>query len=168
MSQPQQHLEYANWMAGRLRALARTQAPIVRVADVVRDERSARACCEARFTLNGPDVALSPNAALNLSLAVHELTVNAFEYGALSVPNGKVSVEWITVERHGTPWLLFDWMEEGVPESRVLRGRPQRRGFGRELIEDYIPYVLGGVGRLLLLPGAVHGHLAFPVDLTRT
>ena len=51
-----------------------------------------------QVAIEGPDVALKPEAAQNLGLALHELAVNAQRFGALSVPDGRVSIIW---SRHG-------------------------------------------------------------------
>ena len=41
-----------------------------------------------QISIDGPPVALKPEAAQNLGLALHEMAVNAAKYGALSVPLG--------------------------------------------------------------------------------
>lgn len=47
-----------------------------------------------RFKLSGPEMDLSADLAIPLCMALHELTANAAQYGALSVRKGCVSVEW--------------------------------------------------------------------------
>jgi len=49
--------------------------------------------------IEGPDIALKPEAAQNLGLALHELAVNAAKFGALSVPSGCVSITWGNAKR---------------------------------------------------------------------
>ena len=163
--------EYAALMAGRLLTLARVQALLTRAANagvgitgIVRAELEAQAQHEGQFTIEGPDLVLAPKAAEVLTLAVHELTTNALKYGALSVPNGHVTVRWAVFEKRGTSWLGFDWTEEGAPERpssdpAVLR----RRGFGSELIEGRIPYELGGRGKVTIEPGGARCRLEFPL-----
>ncbi|MFM8542025.1 MAG: HWE histidine kinase domain-containing protein [Chakrabartia sp.] len=41
------------------------------------------------FFISGPDIALTPAAAQELALTLHELATNAAKYGALAAPNGK-------------------------------------------------------------------------------
>ena len=48
----------------------------------------------AQVSIEGPAIALKPEAAQNLGLALHELAVNAAKFGALSVPSGRVSITW--------------------------------------------------------------------------
>ena len=163
--------DYAELMAGRLLALARVQALLTRAANVsvgirtiVHDEVSVQASHEEQYVLDGPDMELSPKAAEILTLALHELATNAVKYGALSVPNGKVTVSWETFEKRERTWLALDWNEEGTPERPPpTDGKPLRRGFGSELIEGRIPYELGGRGRVTIGPGGAQCHLEFPL-----
>jgi two-component sensor histidine kinase len=67
-----------------------------------------------RFNISGPTVLLFQKAVAALSLALHELGTNAAKYGALSVPRGKVSVNW-----HYDPEasaLSLRWEEIGGPD----------------------------------------------------
>ena len=49
---------------------------------------------ERTLELTGPAVELAPKDALALGLALHELATNAAKFGALSVPEGKVTIAW--------------------------------------------------------------------------
>ncbi len=128
--------DYTERMMGRLLALARVQALLTRTANarvgivsLVRDEVSVQAQHEGQYDLDGPDIVLSPKAAEILTLAVHELTTNALKYGALSTTEGKVTIRWAVVETRGSPWLVFDWTEEGAPERPPpTQDAPRRRG----------------------------------------
>lgn len=85
---------------------------------------------ERRVTLAGPDVGLSPNKALLLTMVLHELGTNAVKYGALSVMNGKVAVAWSLDETTSPPALRLSWRESGGPSVVT----PTRRGFGSRMI----------------------------------
>jgi len=97
----------------------------------------------ARVTIDGPDLRLSPRAALAFAMALHELATNAAKYGALSNDLGRVQVTW---EAAGGDlrMLNFRWAERGGPEVR----KPDRRGFGSRLIERGLSQDLGGEVRL--------------------
>ncbi|MEE4289177.1 MAG: sensor histidine kinase, partial [Erythrobacter sp.] len=85
--------------------------------------------------VDGPPVQLAPNDALSFGLAIHELATNAAKYGALSVPDGRVSIYWKLVEDH---LAEVEWRESGGPEVN-----PQRtRGFGTDLIEKIVAHEL--------------------------
>lgn len=160
---------YAARLSGRLLAFARVQALLTRganvavgVAGIVNSEVSALGRHEGRYILEGPKIELSPKAAEVLTLAVHELTTNAVKYGALSVPEGKLTVRWQVEPRAGSSWLIVDWTEQDAPQ--IGSGdKVQRKGFGTELIEGRIPYELGGTGRLEITSQGAHCHLEFPL-----
>lgn len=121
----------------------------------------AGAADPARLLVRGPEVHLKPNAALALHMALHELAANAAKHGALSVPGGRVEVAW-SLDRPapgvgpgasgadpaaapgGGVVLGLLWRERGGPPVAP----PSARGFGSRLIEDTLPYQLGGNVRL--------------------
>lgn len=82
-----------------------------------------------RVAFAGPDVGLGANKALLLTMVLHELGTNAVKYGALSVEQGHVNVDWRmpVAER---PTLRLEWRESGGPP--VLP--PTRSGFGSRMI----------------------------------
>lgn len=158
--------DYRSHLEGRLLALARVQALLTREANsggslrsIIESEVTAQAHHGGQFELTGPDIKLSPKAVEVLTLAFHELATNALKYGALSVPDGRLTVRWATIEKHGADWLALDWAEEGAP----LRRPATRRGFGSELIEARIPYELSGVGKISIGPDGARCHLEFPL-----
>lgn len=83
-----------------------------------------------RFDLVGPNLRIGPRATLSLSLLLHELGTNAIKYGAISVPEGRVSVAWEIVEDASEPSFVFRWVETGGPPAH----QPKGRGFGSRLI----------------------------------
>lgn len=83
-----------------------------------------------RFHLDGPSLQIGPRATLSLSLLLHELATNAVKYGALSVPEGRVTITW-TIERSTEEETLrMYWAETGGPPVQ----QPAGRGFGSRLI----------------------------------
>jgi PAS domain S-box-containing protein len=88
-----------------------------------------------RFRLDGPDVNLSADIAIPLSMAFHELTANAAQYGALSVRKGCVAVQWELVAAEGQRELHLKWMEQNGPPV----GKSERSGFGSLLLERVLP-----------------------------
>ena len=103
----------------------------------------------ARVSAAGPHVRLAPETALALAMALHELATNAAKHGSLSVPAGRVEVNWrVQPPRDGTAdvaggTLTLDWSEHGGP---AVAGPPIRRGFGSRLIERGLPSQLGRGG----------------------
>lgn len=71
---------------------------------------------------------LSPTQVLSLNYALHELATNAAKYGALSVPGGKVSIDW---HRQAGGRVALRWIERGGPP---IAAPPDREGFGTYLV----------------------------------
>jgi two-component sensor histidine kinase len=79
-----------------------------------------------RLSAEGPPVALSANAAVTVSLALHELATNAVKHGSLAGDEGRVDVRWSCEDGR----LNFEWRERG--------GRPPEpgpHGFGAKLLK---------------------------------
>ena len=98
--------------------------------------RSATAPFPAsQVAASGPPVRIGPKQALSLALAVNELGTNSIKYGALSVPEGRVQIDWSKVAAEdGSDRLAWVWRESGGPEVSP----PTRAGFGRFLIEGVL------------------------------
>lgn len=111
-------LTQANWAA----------APITAV---IESAISAHEDDRQRIRIDGPEVRLSPRAALALSMAVHELCTNAAKYGALSVPGGHVAIHWSFQGSEAGTMLVLQWLECGGPPVAP----PARKGFGTRIIE---------------------------------
>jgi PAS domain S-box-containing protein len=100
---------------------------------------------EVRFFVDADrDVRLTPKAAVALGMAFHELTTNAVKYGALSTPEGRVSVRSRIVRSDGVARLIVEWAESGGPPV----AKPQRRGFGGRLLEQGLAGELKGEVKL--------------------
>lgn len=89
-----------------------------------------------QFETSGPVVRLNPTAAQTIGLALHELATNAAKYGALSVPDGYVRIEWSLDER-----FALSWREVDGPAVR----KPKRAGFGTLIVQKMTARGLGGV-----------------------
>jgi two-component sensor histidine kinase len=81
-------------------------------------------------TIAGPDVSLGSRAALSFALLMHELLTNAVKHGALSVADGRVSVDWVVADVDDIPTLVVRWKETGGPPVEA----PASKGFGSRLI----------------------------------
>ena len=101
-----------------------------------------------RIHVEGPAVQLGPEPALSLALALHGLATNATKYGALSVPEGTIHVEWAYVETSDVPSLQFQWRESGGP----VVVPPTRHGFGSRLIESSLATDFGNTVKVEYLP----------------
>jgi two-component sensor histidine kinase len=109
--------------------------------------------------ISGPPVLLKPQAALFLTLALHELSTNAAKYGALSVAGGRVGVSW-SITGDQPPRLEISWREEGGPKIDGLGAR----GFGMELIERGIRFELQGEAKIEMVNGGLHCRIVVPAN----
>lgn len=78
----------------------------------------------------GPDITLPTATMTPLGLIIHELATNALKYGALSVADGSVAVDWNRVDGPDGPTVTLAWRERGGPA--VKSGGSQ--GFGSSMI----------------------------------
>lgn len=156
--------EFATALTGRLQSFAAAQDILVsqhweraELKDIAEAQLQAHADPElGRVTLSGPPVMLPADLAVPVGLALHELATNASKYGALSVPQGRVEVDWtITPVDGGGRLLTLHWRESGGPPVST----PTRRGFGSMLIERCIPnadvkrrFELAGLDCVMKLP----------------
>lgn len=138
----------------RIYALARAQGLLTR--DTKDDLRLAELVGEvvspypgAQVMRSGPDVTLPSSQVLTLTLALHELATNAAKYGALSVPEGKVTISWdVSQDAEGAQVLSLSWRESGGPRVIV----PETHGFGTRLIRDILTAEFGATIRLDFAP----------------
>jgi len=106
----------------------------------------------ARFTIEGPNIRLSPKATLALGIAFHELATNAVKYGAFSNEVGTIHIGWTIEALLGGERLILVWRESGGP----LVTPPTHKGFGSQVIERGLAHELEGSVHLEYLPaGAV-------------
>ncbi|WP_207102635.1 HWE histidine kinase domain-containing protein [Paracoccus shandongensis] len=107
----------------------------------------------------GPGVALLPKQAMSLGMILHELATNALKYGALSVPEGRLSIDWSEVadDKNG-PATLLCWEEEGGPRVSP----PRQTGFGTRMIRFATEYDLGGRAELDYRPEGLRVKLTIP------
>ncbi|MCF6371184.1 PAS domain-containing protein [Rhizobium sp. TRM95001] len=102
----------------------------------------------ARVVLEGPEVVVSPQTAVSLAMAVHELSTNAIKYGALSTDVGEVAVTWEVSKSEARPRLRLEWREDGGPTVTA----PTRKGFGTRMIERGLAAELQGQVALEFAP----------------
>jgi two-component sensor histidine kinase len=114
---------------------------------------------EENLGLRGPYVLLPSGMALTLGLALHELATNAAKYGAFAVPEGRVEIAWKVQSWPDSRRLILDWTEHGGPPV----AEPERRGFGRSLIERSVAYELDGSAELTFASEGVRCHIEVPL-----
>jgi two-component sensor histidine kinase len=88
-----------------------------------------------RFVLDGPPVPVPLYLGTSCALLLHELCTNATKYGALSVPDGLVSIIWAVEMKY----VRLTWKERNGPPVEP----PVRTGFGTRLLKTAFPAEYG-------------------------
>ena len=112
------------------------------------------------LVVGGPLVRLSPNAALTLHMAFHELATNAAKYGALSETGGRLDVHWRETDVPGDPTVELDWRETGGPELRPT----EHRGFGLRMVKQGVERELEGKVEFSFAPAGLRCSICLPVS----
>ncbi|MGE4303821.1 MAG: CHASE domain-containing protein [Novosphingobium sp.] len=160
--------DFTESLTARIRALSATHDLLSQsdwgnaaIGDIVRSELAPyMEGNESHVEMSGPNIKLAPNDAMSLGLAIHELATNAAKYGALSTIEGRIHVNW---ELLSPECAEIRWKEEGGPPV----SQPQKRGFGRDLIEKIVVHELKSEVDLQFNPGGVECSLKVPVRAAR-
>ena len=155
--------EFIQTLDGRIQSMATAHSLLSQsrwtgagLADLARHQLEPYTT-EANTTVQGPNVMLTAAATQAVAMVLHELVTNAAKYGALSSPEGRVSVEWEAPDGS----LSIAWRETGGPP--VAAAAPQS-GYGTSLIRDLIPHELGGKVDLVMAPEGVRCTIVIPFD----
>ena len=161
----------------RLAALARVQGLLSHMSvgervtfdQLLGCELAALGAPEEKVTLCGPaGVPLRSVMVQTLALAIHELATNALKYGALSPNGGRLDVRWHVEPANGKcePILHVEWKESGV-DMETLDPSARGGGYGRELIENALPYQLAARTSYALGPDGVCCKIAVVVPAAK-
>jgi two-component sensor histidine kinase/PAS domain-containing protein len=144
--------------------LSRAEVPSVTVRELVAVELEATVGdAIERVAFEGPEVVLPGRAVRTFSLALHELATNAVKHGALGMGGrGRVRVTWDI--RDGSR-LVLEWVETAARRPASRPSGP--RGFGRELIEQALPYELDARTRLDIHDTGVRCTIELPLGEER-
>ena len=93
-----------------------------------------------RIDVQGPDVELEQRDGQAMALLLYELGTNAAKHGSLSVPEGRVRLEWELIGEGASSRFRLHWEEKGGPPAK----EPKQSGFGKVLIDQIVPEMFGG------------------------
>lgn len=136
--------------SGRIQSIARSQDAITRsdwrgalFSELVDNEIvGSMDGRRGRISRSGPDLQLTPNAALHLGLALHELVSNALDHGVLAHPDGAVD---LIVEPHEAgAKVTWDERGGGSPSSVPIES------FGMATLKRIVPASIDGRAELSL------------------
>ncbi|MDQ1184287.1 sensor histidine kinase [Agrobacterium larrymoorei] len=119
-------------LAMSISALAEVQWDGLPIHRLVKGHLEVFGSTADQVTVSGEDFLLSPEAAQNLGLILHELSTNSIKYGALSVKEGRVRLHW-ALDPSDHDMVKMEWIENGGPPA----SQPSRRGFGSTIIKRH-------------------------------
>jgi two-component sensor histidine kinase/PAS domain-containing protein len=161
--------EFQNRFDGRLRGLAASNTLLARG-----DWRGSSLSALIEFQLvpfidlpspqidiQGPKVDLTAEAAQAIGLALHELATNAVKHGALSVPQGSLSISWEVDQSGSGEGFKLHWRERGGPPVTA----PKRTGFGHVVMKKMIEQAVQGTVELNFAPEGLQWSLQAPATI---
>ena len=157
--------DFTRVFADRLGSLARAHSLLTHdswrgapLGEIVRTALAAFIDEGRPIRIAGDPVAIPAGTTVTLSLMLHELATNAAKYGALSVAEGRLAIEWTAVDSASSSMVDFRWQEEGGPA--VLP--PKAPGFGSRLLAGSAQQ-LGGTYEVDYAATGFRARLTFPV-----
>jgi PAS domain S-box-containing protein len=142
--------------------LSRSRWQSVSLADLIARELGPYASA-GNMVVEGPYVGLTAAATQAMAMVLHELATNAAKYGALSTPQGRVSVRWDVRQSGVMPSALrLEWHEAGGVAVTV----PAQTGYGTSVIRNLVPYELGGTVDHVIAPDGVYCTITIPAEHT--
>jgi two-component sensor histidine kinase len=160
--------EYRSVLLARIRALAAAESLVFQERGDIADPRRIaeeilrpyRADRPAAFRIDGTEARLNARKGRMFGLTLHELATNALKYGALSAPEGVVTLRWHVERGEDPPRIVLSWEEADGPEVSL----PERRGFGSRLLKDVVTHELGGTATLDFRRTGLVYRLSFPAE----
>jgi PAS domain S-box-containing protein len=153
-------LDRVNSMMRSYELLSRTSWLGVTVNDLIADQLKPYVA-DHNSRIEGPEIVLNADATQALSMVIHELTTNAVKYGALSVPEGHVTVSWWqepAQEARGQ--LVLQWREQGGPAVKP----PKREGYGTNLVRELLTYEFDGTVDQRYSPEGLTCQIVLPLE----
>ncbi|GAA4665874.1 sensor histidine kinase [Bartonella pachyuromydis] len=149
LSHSQDLITDSDWRGAQFRELVQTQA----LGYLMKETE--------RFSLEGVDAYLFPNAALHIGLAFHELIVNSLSFGALSQEQGRVCVRCeIQPKTNGKTQLLITWTEHFAADT--VFSNEQKACFGSAVLEKIVPVSVNGSATFKLTEEGIVYRLCVP------
>lgn len=154
----------------RLTVLSRSQAALTQrqwavasITDTIRASIEPFADPNSsRINFRGPEVELDPKPSQALSMALHELFTNASKYGALSVLEGRVDIEWFLRDTETHQEVDLRWVEHGGPPVVP----PEGSGFGSLMIKQILEAETGGRVSINYLPEGFACDIRIPTAIS--
>jgi PAS domain S-box-containing protein len=159
--------EFMTAFAGRLQAISEAHGLLsdhewgeIRLSALLKKQLSPHVRdYDTQIEIHKDEILLGPDQAVGLGLVLHELATNAYKYGALSVPKGRIIITARGHQEETGRVLNLTWAEVGGPPV----AEPGRRGFGSILIERSLDKVMGSSVKVEYLPAGVTALVRLPL-----
>lgn len=162
--------DFIETLMGRIRSLALATSTVMRgsedysgdLAAVVREQLEPLSLSfPDRVSVSGQALVIAPEAAQQISLAIHELATNSQKYNLGEDENSRVAVDW-SVTGHGEDQLFtFEWREK-LPPGGSYAARSGSEGFGSKLLTRIVPQMLRGKAERTIEDGELRYRLIAP------
>lgn len=140
----------SNWEGARFRELVSRQIERYVVEEI------------DRISVTGDDALLSPNAALHIGLALHELIVNATAHGSLSTDGASIEISCHKTLLAGAAAIMVQWQEKIGHPVEVVGGTNTSAHFGSIVLERIVPSSVDGVAEYKIGNDSVNYSVVFP------
>lgn len=138
---------YADGIARRVRSMASVHAMLsesrwepLEIGEIIKNITPADV--PGRMEPRGPEVLIPAHQATPLAMVLQEFVSNSMKYGALSVPQGVVRIEWdrLRDSTNRQMELRIVWSERGGPSVEA----PRVEGVGTQLVRGFAKFELRG------------------------
>ena len=154
--------DFVKSFGGRIESMSRVHSQLsinewkgTQLQDIVSDQMKLGPVDEAQILASGPPVYLDATNVSKIAMILHELGTNSLKYGALSKPDGNVTIAWNVDGQR----LEMCWTEHGGPAVAA----PVRHGFGTKLIEA-TALGAGGDAKMLTDTDGVRWNITLPLS----
>lgn len=162
------HADFVGRFTARVQALAASQDLLIQTewkhaelgALITSQLKHFEELIGNQITLSGGPILVGPAATETLGMALFELATNSAKYGALSVPDGRVDLNWDTQESTHSRQFLMSWRESNGP----IVIAPTRKGFGQRVVQTIVERSLTGTVTLEYAPTGLIWSLRCPVE----
>lgn len=116
--------------------------------------------------VDGDNVFLTPNAAMHLGLAMHELMANAVHHGSVFEDRtGPVLISCTRIQEPESEAIRFEWREPLAARSLDSSGAPRpQKHFGSTVLEHVVPASVSGEADYRRSETEVIYILTFPLE----
>lgn len=108
----------------------------------------------------GINAHMTPNAAVHLGLALHELIVNSASFGAIAGGAASITLNCREAELNGRRAIEVTWAE-ALPDKTEIHEFSEN-SFGKTVLERVVPSSMNGKAELKLIPGRIEYSLLVP------